>query len=109
MNARHSVIVARIEELIARNRDRDGRPVREEIDELYTDACAMALALESERMDIDRRLRGARNGTSPGDLSRRGAEIARELRELRELIAHLSTAAEWMREPESAEIDDLLD
>ena len=93
--------------MIARNRERGGRPVPKEIDDLYTDACAMVLELESERMDLDRRLTGAPTEAGRDNLARRRTELIGELRQLRVLTTHLSTASEWMREPESAQVDEL--
>ena len=107
VSARSSVIAGKVEDLISRTRERGGQPLRDEIDHLYTDACAMVLTLESERMDVDRRLTGPPNGESPEQLVERRTKIVAELQELRGLTAQLSTAAEWFREPEAADVDDL--
>ena len=107
VSERYSVIAGRVEELIARTRERGGQPLRDEIDNLYTDACAMLLSVESERMDVDRLLAGPAEGKSRERLAGRRAEIAGELRDLRSITAHLSTASEWLREPEAAEVENL--
>ena len=111
MSARYAEMLDRIDGVLARRRRSAEGASREEIDGLYTDACAMVLSLEGERMDIDRRLVALEAEAEEAvvirnsrDLARRRAELDRELDALRALTAGLSTAADWIRDPLAAEV-----
>ena len=116
MVGRYTAVVDRAEALIARYRQGPAVASPREIDDLYTEACATALVLGGERLDVERRLEHAIIDASEDaivirrsrDLAKRRAEIDDELSALSSLTRSLSTAADWSREPESASVADLI-
>src|SRR5215211_3493584 len=111
MATRYFEVMERIEHVLARHRGLSATASQQEIDDLYTDACAMILTVEGERLDVDRRLTALlesesddpRNVRRSRDLAQRRVRLERELASLRSITAGLATAAEWMRDPASAE------
>jgi hypothetical protein len=115
MGRHYTEVMDRIEAVLGRHRMLSAAASRQEIDDLYTDACAMILTVEGERIEVDRMLNAllADSSDDPGlvrrsrDLAQRRADIDRDLASLRSIAAGLATAAEWMRDPASAEVDGL--
>ena len=111
MEASYSMVVDRVEQVLERRRRGQGLPTQQEIDDLYTDACATVLFLEAKRSGLERRLAEASAGDSEDaavvrssrELARRSVQIDSDLRELRVLVRSLGTAADWARDPASAE------
>ena len=105
-------MVERIEALLERYRGNGERPSRAEIDRLHTDGCAAVLALEATRRETERDLAAAltggendaRSAQRARELALRSGEVARQIAELKELVRHLRTAADWIRTPESADV-----
>jgi hypothetical protein len=112
----YSAVLERIERVLARHRHDSEPPSPQEIDDLYTDACAMILTLEAERAELERRLaamalddsvEGKESIRRARALGGRRGEIDRELAALRPLAAHLSTASDWVRDPLAREAEHL--
>lgn len=109
-------MLQRLDQILARHRAAADLPTQQEIDDLYTDACATALLLQGERVAVGRRLSDAAAEIfdeadlvrRSRDLARRQAQIDEELAALKSLVRSLSTAAEWARAPASADVADLL-
>ena len=110
------MVADRVERVLERHRRGQGLPTQQEIDDLYTDACATVLFLEAKRSGLERRLAeaGALEGDDPAtvrssrELARRSVQIDSDLRELRSLVRSLGTAADWARDPASAEAHSLI-
>jgi len=115
MPERYVEVMDRIEAVLSRHRALSATASREEIDDLYTDACAMILTIEGERMEVDRSLTEVLHEASEHpeavrrsrDLAQRRVALDGELASLRSIAAGLSTASEWMRDPASAEVSQL--
>lgn len=105
-------MVERIEALLERYRGGGERPSRAEIDRVHTDGCAAVLALEATRSETERALAAALTGGENDagsaqrarELAVRRREVEREIAELKDLVRHLRTAADWIRMPESADV-----
>jgi hypothetical protein len=111
MGQRYTEVMDRIEAVLSRHRALSATASRQEIDDLYTDACAMILTVEGERMEVDRLLTVAVRETEDDrdairrsrDLAQRRVALDRDLASLRSIAAGLATAAEWMRDPAAEE------
>jgi hypothetical protein len=111
MGTRYADVMDRIEHLLSRHRRLSAAASVQEIDDLYTDACAMILQAETERMEMDRRLTDLLDDLSEDpavvrrsrDLAKRRAQLERDLVSLRSIAAGLGTASEWLRDPASGE------
>lgn len=109
-------MLKRIEVLLERNRDKSQPPSQQEIDDVYTDACATILTLESQRAVADRELAGLLSAGSDHpaqvkaarEAARRRHGVEADLLALRALAASLSTAAEWSRDPLSHDVRHLM-
>ena len=110
----HSALQERIESVLSRYRGRLERPSQQEIDDLYTDACAAVLSLEAERLSLKRRLMATKaesasdnGGASDAPEFERLSQISDELDALRRLVRLLRTAVDWTHsatsEPSSAD------
>lgn len=107
METRYTEVMDRIEAVLGRHRALSVSASRQEIDDLYTDACAMVLTVEGERIEVDRRLNALlEEGSEDPSVVRRCRDLAQrrnsldiDLASLRSIAAGLSTAAEWMRDP----------
>ena len=116
MAERYTEVMDRIDTMLSRHRALSAAASRQEIDDLYTDACAMILTAEGERMEVDRELTAVLKGTRTTpeairrsrDLAQRRIALDRDLASLRSIAAGLSTAAEWMRDPASGEVTELV-
>ena len=115
MSACYAEMLDRIDRVLARRRRSDAAASRDEIDGLYTDACAMVLSLEGERLELERGLAALEADAADAavirrsrDLARRRAELDTELDALRALTAGLSTAADWVRDPLALDVASLL-
>lgn len=97
------MVLDRLERLLEQRGERDLVPSQQEIDDLYTDACAAVLVLEGERLGIERHLAGA-SGTGCDELARRREQTDAELSALKSLSRFLRTAAEWSRDPASKDL-----
>lgn len=116
MEPTYSSVLARVEQVLAHSRDQAEPPSPQEIDDLYTDACAVILTLEGKRSRLMKRLTDVDASVDEPsviarsrELAGKRAEIDIELVSLRALTKGLSTAAEWQREPAAAEVAELLD
>jgi hypothetical protein len=115
METRYADVMDRVEHLLSRHRRLSGTASLQEIDDLYTDACAMILQAESERMEMDRQLTDLLDDVSEDpavvrrsrDLAQRRAQLQRDLVSLRSIAAGLGTASEWLRDPASDEASQL--
>jgi hypothetical protein len=111
----YETVLERVERVLAPHRGAPHSPSPREIDDVYTDACATILTLESERAELDRALTSLleEDGDDPAavkqarELARRREDVGHELAALRALAASLSTAAEWARDPMYTEARDL--
>lgn len=116
MADRYTEVMGRIDAMLSRHRALPAAANRQEIDDLYTDACAMILTAEGERMEVDRELTAVLKGDVDDaeairhsrDLAQRRVVLDRDLAALRSIAAGLSTAAEWMRDPASGEVSELV-
>jgi ABC-type phosphate transport system auxiliary subunit len=98
----------RIESLLERHRGQTTRPSQQEINDLYTDGCAVVLALETERLRVKRRMTAAAydSATDPeaareaSELAARSAEIIDELANLKQLVRQLRAAVDWAQDDE---------
>lgn len=99
-----------IESLLTRYRGQEASPSKQEINDLYTDACATVLALETERLRVKRRMTAAVLD-SPEDpeaareaatLALRADELVVELANLKQLVKQLRTAVDYAQNEEPA-------
>jgi hypothetical protein len=105
MEASYSTVLDRVEEVLERHRRGPDPPTQQEIDDVYTDACATLLLLEGERASVERRLSeaaaaGADDATvirTSRDLARRRVQIDDNLLALRMLTHGLSSAVNGSR------------
>jgi hypothetical protein len=115
MGTGYADVMNRVEHLLSRHRRLSAAASLQEIDDLYTDACAMILTAETERMEINRDLTDLLEDVSEDlavvrrsrDLAQRLAQLDRDLVSLRSIAAGLGTASEWMRDPASDEASQL--
>jgi hypothetical protein len=98
MGARLEIVVERIRALLANER---GRPSRERMEWTLTEGYAEALALDGERLRIERRIddvtaqiaRGRAQADELRELIERQEDVQHELAQLRELLASLRVRA----------------
>ena len=76
MEASYASVLDRVEQVLER-RGPDDRPSDQELDDLYTDACATVLLLEGEMASVERRLARAAAGDDEGETIRRARDLAR--------------------------------
>ena len=101
----------RIETLLDRYRGQIPSPAQREINDLYTDACAAVLALETERLRVKRRMTAAAlDSLEDPDAAREAAtlavradELVGELAHLKQLVKQLRTAVDYAQDEEPAE------
>ena len=101
MEERYATVQERVERVLDRHVGERDRPTQQEIDDLYTDACATVLLLEGELTSVERRLAAAADAGAEDavtirrsrDLARRRAQIGANLVALRVLVDRLHTAA----------------
>jgi DNA-binding response OmpR family regulator len=94
---------ARIEALLTRHRGQPTSPSQQEINDLYTDGCAVVLALETERLRVKRRMTAAaidsandvKAARDAAALAQRGDELVDELASLKQLVKQLRAAVDW--------------
>lgn len=105
------VLQDRIETLLERHRGQPTSPSQQEINDLYTDGCAVVLALETERLRVKRRMTAAAidSGADPeaardaSALALRGDELVDELARLKHLVKQLRAAVDWAQDEEPVE------
>ena len=96
----------RIEALLERYRGKDRSPSQQEIHDLYTDACAVVLALETERLRVKRRMTAAALDSAEDPdaareaaaLAARGDELVGELASLKHLVKQLRAAVDFAQD-----------
>jgi hypothetical protein len=96
----------RIETLLRRYRGADDSPSQQEIHDLYTDGCAVVLALETERLRVKRRMTAAALDSADDPdaareaaaLAARGDELVVELANLKQLVKQLRTAVDFAQD-----------
>jgi hypothetical protein len=92
-----------IEALLQRYRGQDDSPSQQEIHDLYTDGCAVVLALETERLRVKRRMTAAALDSADDPdaareaaaLAARGDELVVELARLKQLVKQLRAAVDF--------------
>jgi hypothetical protein len=100
----------RIEALLDRYRGQEASPSQKEINDLYTDGCAVILALETERLRVKRRMIAAvLDSADDPDAAREAAtlavradEIVGELADLKKLVKLLRAAVDWAQDEDPA-------
>ena len=105
MEASYATVLDRVDQILERHRRAPETATQQEIDDVYTDACATLLLLEGERAAIERRLgeAAAAGGDDASvirtsrDLARRRIQIDENLMALRLLAHGLSNAANRSR------------
>lgn len=101
----------RIETLLQRYREADSSPSQREINDLYTDGCAVVLALETERLRVKRRMTAAaldsvedpEAAREAAAFAMRGDELVVELAKLKHLVRQLRAAVDYAQEEVTAE------
>jgi hypothetical protein len=101
----------RIEALLERYRGAEASPSQREINDLYTDGCAVVLALETERLRVKRRMTAAAlDSADDPDAARdaaalalRGDELVVELAHLKQLVKELRAAVDYAQDERPAE------
>ena len=100
----------RIETLLERYRGQDASPSQKEINDLYTDGCAVVLALETERLRIKRRMTAAvLDAADDPDAAREAAmlavradELIGELANLKRLVKQLRAAVDYAQDEDTS-------
>ena len=100
------VLQDRIETLLQRYRGQDDSPSQQEIHDLYTDGCAVVLALETERLRVKRRMTAAALDSADDPdaareaaaLAARGDELVVELAHLKQLVKQLRAAVDFAQD-----------
>jgi hypothetical protein len=98
-----------IEALLARYDGVEASPPQQEINHLYTDACATVLALETERLRVKRRMTAAALDSledpdaarEAASLALRADELVFELAKLKQLVKQLRTAVDYAQGEEA--------
>lgn len=101
----------KFEELVSRYRGRDGHPMPQEVEHLYTEGCAELLRLEAELLRTKRRARAAqadsaddpRAAREADELQRRFDEVTGEVAAMRKLVQVLRTGVDWAQAQAEAE------
>jgi hypothetical protein len=96
----------RIEALLTRYRGQDASPSQQEINDLYTDGCAVILSLETERLRVKRRMTAAALDSvddpdaarEAAALAQRGDELVVELAHLKQLVKQLRAAVDYAQD-----------
>ena len=96
----------RIEALLERYRGQESSPSQREINDLYTDGCAVVLELETERLRVKRRMTAAAlDSLEDPDAARdaaalalRGDELVLELAKLKQLVKELRAAVDYAQD-----------